>query len=237
MKRFESLSFQGRYVSQYAFDSKPGTFDEDLQLAQDVIGEALEDLPAAQAVAIKRGLDDIGLIAEARRISHPEAPRTPATVSKPQALAEPAGRRVFLVHGKDEELKQTVARFLEKLKLDPIILHEQANQGRTLIEKFEAHSDVGFAVVLLTPDDVGHPVGDPAKAAPRARQNVVFELGYFFGRIGRGKVCAMYRAGVEMPTDVHGVAYVPVDDLQAWMTLLAREIKAAGVDIDLNLLV
>jgi predicted nucleotide-binding protein len=154
---------------------------------------------------------------------------------KSQVAQSSASRRVFLVHGRDEELKLVVARFLEKLKLNPIILHEQPNQGQTLIEKFEANSDVGFAVVLLTPDDMGFSSGDPSHPVPRARQNVVFELGYFFGRIGRGKVCGLFKGGVEIPSDVHGVAYVSFEDPKGWQLLLAREIKAAEIDVDLNL--
>jgi predicted nucleotide-binding protein len=100
-------------------------------------------------------------------------------------------------------MKESVARFLEKLDLRPIILHEQPNKGRTVIEKFEAHSDVGFAVVLLTPDDVGGLASSPDKLSRRARQNVILELGYFIGKLGRAKVCALYKEGVEIPSDIH----------------------------------
>lgn len=89
------------------------------------------------------------------------------------------GRAVFVVHGQDTGAKQEVARFLERLELRAIVLHEQPDAGRTLIEKFEAYSDVGSAVVLLTPDDVGSPQNRQSEARPRARQNVIFELGFF----------------------------------------------------------
>jgi len=143
-------------------------------------------------------------------------------------------RRVFVVHGHDEAAKEAVARFLSKLDLEPVILHEQPNQGRTIIEKFEGHADVDFAVVLLTPDDIGHPAGSPGDAKPRARQNVVFELGYFVGRLGRSRVCALHKGTVEILSDYDGVIYVSMDDPQGWRLLLAREIKAAGIDVDLN---
>jgi len=109
--------------------------------------------------------------------------------SSAEAAAVPArpkqqSKEIFIVHGHDEAAKQEVARFIEKLGLHAIILHEQPDQGRTIIEKFEHHSDVGFAVVLLTPDDEGHPKNEPAKAKPRARQNVVLELGHFIGIFG-----------------------------------------------------
>jgi predicted nucleotide-binding protein len=140
---------------------------------------------------------------------------------------EPDSRKVFLVHGHDEAAKQSVARLLEKLGLQPIILHEQPNKGQTVIEKFEANSDVGFAVVLLTPDDVGRATSDK-KLKPRARQNVVLELGYFFAKLGRARVCALYK-GVELPSDVVGVIYAPYDEHDGWRVKLANEIRAAGL--------
>ena len=115
----------------------------------------------------------------------------------------------------------------------PIILHEQPNQGRTVIEKFEAHSDVSFAVVLLTPDDMGAVVSS-TRLAPRARQNVILELGYFIGKLGRSRVCALYVEGVEIPSDIHGVLYVPYDDSQGWRLKLASEIRSVGIAVDLN---
>lgn len=130
-------------------------------------------------------------------------------------------RKVFVVHGHDEAVKQSVARFLEKLGLEPIILHEQPNKGQTLIEKFEANSDVGFAVVLLTPDDVGRGAAEK-KLNPRTRQNVILELGYFLGILRRARVCALYKEGVELPSDIHGVIYVPYDGAGGWRLELAR---------------
>lgn len=121
-------------------------------------------------------------------------------------------RDVFLVHGHDNAVKESVARFLEKLDLRPIILHEQPNKGRTIIEKFEAHSDVGFAVVLLTPDDVGAVKAEADRVNPRARQNVILELGYFTGKLGRARVCALYTGEVEIPSDIHGVIYIRFDE-------------------------
>jgi len=145
-----------------------------------------------------------------------------------------SSRRVFVVHGHNEAVKQSVARFLEKLDLHPVILHEQPNMGRTVIEKFESYSDVGFAVVLLTPDDVGGAASAPSELSPRARQNVVLELGYFIAKLGRGRVCALHMEGVEIPSDIHGVVYVSYDASDGWRLKLASEIKAVGIDVDLN---
>jgi predicted nucleotide-binding protein len=140
---------------------------------------------------------------------------------------------VFIVHGHDEGAKQAVARFLERLKLRPVILHEEADRGRTIIEKFQDHSVVGFAVILLTPDDEGRLLGGELK--PRARQNVIMELGYFIGTLGRSRVCALKVGSVEEPSDLHGVLYVPFDEKGAWKLRLATELKACGIEVDMNL--
>jgi len=142
--------------------------------------------------------------------------------------------KVFLVHGHDESARETTARFLEKLNLKPIILHEQPNAGRTVIEKVEGYADVAFAVVLLTPDDVGGLKSAPQGIKPRARQNVIFELGYFIGKLGRSHVAALLKGDVEKPSDYDGVLYIPMDTAGAWKLRLARELKNAGLNIDLN---
>lgn len=144
-------------------------------------------------------------------------------------------RRVFVVHGHDDGLKETVARYISALDLTPVVLHEQPNQGRTIIEKFEHHADVDFAVVLFTPDDIGHAVGKEADARPRARQNVVLELGFFMAALSRHRVCVLHSGNVELPSDYAGVLYLPIDGAGAWRFLLAKEMKASGMDIDLNL--
>jgi predicted nucleotide-binding protein len=127
---------------------------------------------------------------------------------------------------------EAVARFLEKLGFEPIILHEQANQGRTIIEKFEKHSDVGFAVVLLTPDDIGGAAEGSQKPLPR--QNVILELGYFIGRLGRERVCALKTGDLELPSDILGVVWTAFDEAGGWKQGLAKENKAAAYKIDWN---
>ena len=141
---------------------------------------------------------------------------------------------VFIVHGRDEGTKEAVARFLTKLGLGPIILHEQPNQGRTVIEKFEQNAEVPFAVVLLTPDDVGSLWDDQPNLRLRARQNVIFELGYFTGSLGRERVCALTKGDLEEPSDYEGVVYIPLDDSGAWKMGLVKELKSAGLDVDAN---
>lgn len=143
-------------------------------------------------------------------------------------------RKVFVVHGHDLGNKETVARFLERLDLDPIVLHEQSDQGRTIIEKFEAHaSDVGCAVVILTSDDVAAARSKPDEKELRARQNVILEFGYFVGRLGRKRTFALVEKGVKLPSDMDGLVYIPLDDGQ-WRIRLVKELKSAGFDVDAN---
>jgi predicted nucleotide-binding protein len=144
-------------------------------------------------------------------------------------------KKVFLVHGHDNEAKHAAEAHLLRLGLDPIILHEQPNGGKTIIEKFEANAErVTYAVVLLTPDDVGASKVDHAKGAPlraRARQNVVAELFYFVGKLGRASVCALVKGDVEIPSDFSGVVYLAMDEAGAWKTKLEEELIHANVPV------
>lgn len=146
----------------------------------------------------------------------------------------PLSKKVFIVHGHDVEARETVARFIQTLGLTPIILHEQLNKGRTVIEKVEANNDVSFAVVLLTPDDLGKSKNDDA-LEPRARQNVLLELGYFFGLLSREHVCVLMRGKVGMPSDFAGMIWQDMDAAGHWKMILAKELKASGHSIDLNI--
>ncbi|MBA4500880.1 TIR domain-containing protein [Marinobacterium marinum] len=148
------------------------------------------------------------------------------------ALQDVRSRKVFIVHGHDEGAREMVARFLEKIDFEPVILHEQANQGRTVIEKVEKHGDVGFAVVLLTPDDEGSVKGGNLQTRPR--QNVLLELGYFIGRLSRDRVCTLKRGELEIPSDFAGVVWEDMDAAGGWKQSLARELNAAGYSIDWN---
>lgn len=138
--------------------------------------------------------------------------------------------KVFVVHGHDGELKSSVARLLERQGIEPIILMEQANLGATIIEKFERYSEVGAAICLFTKDDNATSDSD-AEAKPRARQNVVFEAGYFIGKLGRERVSVIAEAGVEMPSDLNGILSI---DREQWEVDLLKELKAMGFDIDMN---
>lgn len=148
-------------------------------------------------------------------------------------------KNVFIVHGHDIQAQQTVARFLERCQIKPIILADQPDGGDTIIEKFEREaSKASFAVVLLTADDVGQSNAEassvPDSLRPRARQNVILELGYFVGFLGRKRVCALKKGQIELPSDYVGVVYTDMDLAEGWKVRLARELTYAGFDIDLN---
>lgn len=138
--------------------------------------------------------------------------------------------KVFVVHGHDEKLKEAVARVIEKQGIQPIILSEQLNQGATIIEKFEKNSDVGAAICLFTADDEGKACTEE-ELKKRARQNVVFETGYFMGRLGRDKIIMIVDPDVEAPSDIQGVVYT---NNTYWQMELLKELKGMGFSIDMN---
>ena len=205
---FRSALISGRIFSPTGFGSSESEqYAKSLSAARGVLEEMIKEVKTTWP-------DDASAIVASKIVSDP--------------------RKVFLVHGRDVAAQQSVARFLEKLGLEPVILAECPNGGRTIIEKFEQESNVGYAIALFTPDDVGGLRGGTEEQA-RARQNVVFELGYFVGKLGRSRVCVLNVSGVEFPSDFSGVAYVPFDAASGdWKLGLVKELKAAGFDIDAN---
>jgi predicted nucleotide-binding protein len=195
-----------------------------------VVGLAEDDTLRYRADAVRRGINTLRSIDE--RLEYFEDPENEAVDARP---ATPTGRQVFVVHGRADALREQVARLLERLGLEPIILHEQTDRGRTIIEKFEDHAlEVGFAVALLSPDDYGRgPEDEEWPDQPnRARQNVILELGYFMGALGRERTAAIYVDGTELPSDIHGLLYIPADG--GWQIRLAKEMRDAGLPVDLN---
>ena len=201
---FSEINYQ-RYVDEQMWFS----FNEAIELIKSMIDEIEEyGLPTPQAQTI---------------------------VQVPENSTPAVSARVFVVHGRDDGTREMVARFLEGLRLDPIILRERPNEGRTIIEKFEDYADtVGFAIAICTPDDVGALATQPDKLKPRMRQNVVLELGYFAGKIGRNHVCALVKGDIEKPSDYDGVIYISMADGEGWKLELARELNAAGLTIDMG---
>ena len=170
-------------------------------------------------------------------VPQPVEPKSQFAAQKSVALcsssafpAKPKKDKVFIVHGRDNEAKQEVARFIERVGLTPIILHEQASSGKTIIEKIEHYSEeAGYAVVLYTACDHGRGINE-TKAPPkqRARQNVVFEHGYLMAKLGRENVCPLVKGEIETPNDISGVVYVTLDTAGAWKTTIAKELKVSG---------
>lgn len=145
------------------------------------------------------------------------------------------GNKVFLIHGHNDTMKQTIARTMERLGLEVIILHELPNKGRTIIEKFTQHSDVVFAVAILSGDDRIY-FENSTVPKYRARQNVIFEMGYFIGKLGRDRVVAIHdgTSELEMLSDYNGVLFLPYDDIGKWKLDLVKEMQAAGMHVDAN---
>lgn len=142
--------------------------------------------------------------------------------------------KIFIVHGHDDSAKNELARFIEKIGLTAIILHEQANGGKTIIEKIEEYANtVGFAIILYTACDKGKSKNEN-DLKDRARQNVVFEHGYFVGKLGRKRVIALNKEHIETPSDINGIIYIPMDSAGAWEMRIIQELKTAGYTIDAN---
>ena len=169
------------------------------------------------------------LLAEAKEII--VNPKT-TEISKSEPLDK---SKVFIVHGHDNEAKLEIARFIEQMGFEPIILHEQASKGMTIIEKIEEYSNVCFGIVLYTPCDIGYDKDKETEKMARARQNVVFEHGYLISKLGRNNVCALVKPSVETPNDISGIVYIPFDSNGGWKIPLAKEMKSSGYEIDFNL--
>jgi len=157
---------------------------------------------------------------------------------KSTSISAALSNKVFVVHGHDQALKTDVERFLHEIGLTPIVLHREADKGATVIEKFEKHSDVGFAFILLTPDEISYTVDQSNKVDQerttefRARPNVIFEFGYFVGKLGRSRVCCLHKGGVVVPSDLNGLVYKKIDgDIDSQAYAIIKELKSAGYDI------
>ena len=153
--------------------------------------------------------------------------KSPAASATPEQTNT---NQIFIIHGRDHGTRDTIARFLENLGLEPVVLQEQPDEGLTIIEKFEQYARVNFAVALFTSDDVGGLPDDGLQ--PRVRQNVVFELGYFIGKFGRNRVRVLVKGAPEIPSDYSGVLYIPLDEAEGWKLALGRELRNAGFEIE-----
>ncbi len=159
---------------------------------------------------------------------------SPNTHKKHNEEKELDNSKVFIVHGHDEEAKSKTARFVEKLGFEAIILHEQASSSKTIIEKIEEYSNVGFGIVLYTPCDIGAKQSEKPEYKSRARQNVIFEHGFLIGKLKRKNVCALVKGDIETPNDISGVVYISMDKADSWCYTIAKEMKKAGYKVDMN---
>lgn len=167
-------------------------------------------------------------------ISHSIIEETTATKSTSTVKT----KKVFIVHGRDDVSKTSLEVFLREIGLEPIVLHRQADVGQTVIEKFEANSDVGFAFILLTPDEIAYLRTDDSlpdserNKELRARPNVMFEFGYFVGKLGRSKVCCLYTGEVAIPSDLNGLIYKQYNaNVEEVAYSIIKDLKATGYDI------
>ncbi len=145
-----------------------------------------------------------------------------------------ANNKVFIVHGHDVQLKHELEIFIAEIGLKPVVLHREADEGLTIIEKFEKHSDVGFAFVLLTPDDIVCSIDNVETKEYRARQNVIFEYGYFLAKLGRNRVCCLFKKGVCLPSDVNGLIYKEIENnVEEKAFSILKDLKAVGYHVDI----
>jgi predicted nucleotide-binding protein len=147
-------------------------------------------------------------------------------IEKPKKIE---GKTVFIIHGHDNELKQTIQLLLRDAGVENVVLHEQPDRGRTIINKlFEETTSSGYAIALLTPDDITE------EGEKRARQNVILELGYFLGKLGHERIRMIIKGNIEIPSDLQGILYERYDDNGAWRIKLLKEIRAVGIYVDLE---
>ena len=175
-------------------------------------------------------------IIEPRMIQIPRLIRRQEQAAEPTATQAKPSDEIFVIHGRDLGTKDTVVRLLRELGLEPVVLQELPNRGRTIIEKFEDYAKVQFAVAIFSPDDQGALSDDIEHLRPRSRQNVIFEFGYFIGKLGRNRTCALIKGDVEIPSDYSGVLYIQMDDSDGWKFKLVQELQSAGYEADANVL-
>lgn len=211
-----NLSFSGRY--EPSIDEKISCFHKDIDRKNyrlDSIANRLELIPLNKMTS------------------------SPISNSNESSRFAQVTKKVFVVHGHDEIAKTNLEIFLHEIGLEPVVLHRQADEGLTIIEKFEKHSDVGYAFILLTPDEVAYIKADESKEDNvrkkefRARPNVIFEFGYFIGKLGRSRVCCLYTGDVSLPSDVSGMIYKRfTNSIEEVAYSIMKDLKASGYEID-----
>jgi len=159
-----------------------------------------------------------------------EDPPSTTVLNQSQLL----GSNTLFIHGRDESAKESLSKFIERLGLRALIIHEPTEGGRSIIEKLGQFPNIDFAIFLFTTGDIAPSRDKPREGQARVSQNVDFEFGYFVGKLGQKRVCVLYKEGVEIPLNYPGIAVIPIDSRGGWRLLVAKEIKEAGIEIDLN---
>lgn len=226
--------YNSEYLKQ-TFNNENSTYRDNYDHINDWVGVySGRETPQEQFLTLRKRISNkiscLEKLVEKIDLLKSELSEQPAIVEK---TFNSEDNNVFIVHGHNIAIQQSVARVIEKLGLTPIILHEQPNSGKTIIEKFEKHSNVGFAIILMTDDDEGKSKSE-MDLKNRARQNVILELGYFIGKLGRERVLPLYSESVELPSDIYGLLYVPIDKADNWKFSVVRELKEAGYNVDAN---
>ena len=186
-----------------------------------------------QEISKNRGKKDLSKGLTVDLTIHQDSPPAPAEKKVPPMIKSKE-RKVLIIHGRDEEKRTMIAGFLKKLDLEPFLPDDVAGQGMSLLEKYKQYEDAAFAILLLTADDMGYPQGEPEEPKPRPAQNVIFELGFLMGRLEPNLVCALYEEGLDLPSEFKGSVLIPYDPGGMWRLLVARALKMAHVDVDLN---
>lgn len=201
----------------------------------DSLGEMIADLHKDIESKIHR-LDSIGDRLELIPLSAQLHPTN--SLAADGVSSRNKSNRVFVVHGHDEVSKTNLEVFLREIGLAPVVLHRQADEGMTIIEKFEKHSDVGYAFILLTPDEIAYLAADEKEPETkrrkerRARPNVIFEFGYFVGKLGRSRVCCLYTGEVALPSDISGMIYKKFNSSVEEVAYgIIKDLKAQGYTV------
>ncbi len=240
------------YPGQYGGDDKPEWLEWKTRSFNTVNKTMAKESPAAKLASVARSIQTSGYnpgnfervkssflkALENTRSALSEDLFGELDKSESENTSPVISNKVFIVHGHDSELKNDVERFVHEIGLQPIVLHRQIDAGATIIEKIEKHSDVGYAFILLTPDEIAYTKDQELlndadrKKESRARPNVIFEFGYFVGRLGRNRVCCLHKGDVVIPSDLAGLVYKKIESsIESQAYSIIRELKAAGYKI------
>ena len=234
----EELRVTLRHITQRA-DNIMESVEKALELEYNIFDYTEGDLRYAEALAFEKfrhtAIVSLEGVVKDLKLSERLSQVESSTLLGQNIPSTISNDKIFIVHGRDDLMKMDVARFVEKIGLEAIILHEQSHSSATIIESFEKYSDVGFAIILYTPCDIGKLASDE-ELQPRARQNVVFEHGYFIGKLGRENVAVLYKDNVELPSDITGLLHTKYshENPDGWKISLARDMQASGFDVDFN---